>query len=320
MVDNPQTADWRAAGLRYYSLSHFLKRRFGHRVWKLSVDAGFGCPNVDGTLGTRGCTFCNVESFSPSRRVSHRSIADQVDRGIRWLKCRHKAERFLAYFQPGTNTHGPPELLRQAFTEAIAHPDVVGLIVGTRPDCAGDEVLDLLEDLAGRTWLSVEYGLQTIHDRTLDQLNRGHRYDAFLDAVERSRARGLEVGAHVILGLPGETPDDMHATARELARLEIGSVKLHNLYVSEHTQLARALESGELRLPDRDQYVRYVVDFLERLHPTCVIDRLTAEVPREYLLAPDWCINKLSLLQAIDRELLRRDTYQGRKYTRPVDE
>jgi len=285
-------------------------------VWKVSVDAGLGCPNVDGSVGAGGCIYCNVASYSPSRRGNVASITDQIDEGIRRIRRRHDVDQFVAYFQPATNTHGPLARLRALWEEALRHPLVVGLIVGTRPDSVPDDVLDLLADLSRRTWLSVEYGLQTIHDRSLDWLRRGHGYDAFLDAVERSRRRGLRIGAHVILGLPGETPDHMLATARELARLRIDSVKLHNLYVAKDTPLARLWAAGRVELPERDEYVGYVVDFLEQLAPESVIDRLSADAPREYLLAPEWCLAKSAVRAAIEREFERRDTQQGHAYVR----
>jgi radical SAM protein (TIGR01212 family) len=309
----PDRLGWREAGLRYHALGHFFRREFGGRVWKVSVDAGLGCPNVDGTVGTGGCIFCNVNSYSPSRRLAGGSVTDQIDEGVRRLRAKHRVDRFVAYFQPGTNTYAPTDRLRALWEEAIRHPSVVGLIVGTRPDCVPDDVLDLLAELSQRTWLSVEYGLQTIHDESLDWLRRGHRYDAFLDAAERSRRRGLRVGAHVILGLPCETADEMLATAREAARLRIDSVKLHNLYVARDTPLAQSWAAGEVELPDRDRYVRHVVDFLEQLAPECVIDRLSADAPPDYLLAPDWCRDKRAVRRAIEAELERRGTWQGRK-------
>jgi len=286
----------------------------GHRVWKVSVDGGLGCPNVDGTVGTAGCIFCNVRSYSPSRRLHLTSITKQLDEGIRRIRRRHGVDRFLAYFQPATNTYAPVGRLRELWEEALRHPQVVGLVVGTRPDCVPDEVLDLLAEFAQRTWLSVEYGLQTIHDRSLDWLGRGHDYHAFLDAVRRTRERGLRIGAHVILGLPCETRDQMLATARELARLGIDSVKLHNLYVARDTPLAHMLDAGEVQLPGREEYVGYVVDFLEELPPDCVIDRLSADCPPEYLVAPSWCLDKSAVRAAIEAELARRDTWQGRNY------
>lgn len=286
----------------------------GHRVWKVSVDGGLGCPNVDGTVGTAGCIFCNVHSYSPSRRLHLTSITNQLDEGIRRIRRRQAVDHFLAYFQPGANTYAPVRRLRELWEEALRHPQVVGLVVGTRPDCVPDEVLDLLAEFARRTWLSVEYGLQTIHDRSLNWLVRGHDYHAFLDAVRRSRGRGLRIGAHVILGLPCETRDQMLATARELARLRIESVKLHNLYAAKNTLLARMLNAGEVELPGRGEYVGCVVDFLEELPPQCVVDRLSADCPREYLVAPRWCLDKSAVRAAIEAEFRRRDTWQGRTY------
>ncbi len=185
----------------------------------------------------------------------------------------------MAYFQPATNTYGPLDRLRGLYEEALGHPQVVGLAIGTRPDCAGEAVLDTLAELSARTWLTIEFGLQTIHDRTLDWLERGHGVGAFLDAARRTRQRGLEMGVHVILGLPGESPADMLATARCLARLGVASVKLHNLYAVRGTRLAELLAAGQVRLPERDEYVRWVVDFLEVLPPGCVIDRLSGDAP-----------------------------------------
>ena len=308
------TIAWRRAGLRYHALGFYFRRRFGQKVWKVSVDGGFDCPNVDGTVGAGGCVFCNIASFSPSRRIGAASVTRQIDEGSRRLRKRYAADRFVAYFQPATNTYGPLDRLRDLWTEALAHPDVVGLIIGTRPDAVDDPTLDLLQELSQETWLSVEFGLQTIHDRSLDWLNRGHNYAAFLDAVGRSRSRGrrLSIGAHVILGIPGETPQDMLATAHELARLKIDSVKLHNLYAVKDTPLAEMVTEGRVALPDRAEYVSRVVDFLERLPTDCVIDRLSGDAPAEYLIGPKWCLDKSAVRNRIEAELERRKTWQGR--------
>lgn len=282
-------------------------------MWKISLDGGFGCPNRDGTLATGGCIFCDPDSFSPSRRVGSRSIADQIQEGIRRLRGRYHVDRFVAYFQPATNTYAPLGRLRALYQQAIAHPEVVGLVIGTRPDCVPDDVLDLLAEFARQTWLSVEYGLQSIHDRSLDWMNRGHHYDAFLDAFQRSRQGGLRIGVHVILGLPGESPHDMVATARELARLEVDSVKLHNLHAVTGTPLADRVACGEVRLPGFREYVGYAVDFLEELPPSCVVDRLSGDAPRAYLVGPSWCLDKSAVRTAIEAEFRRRGTWQGWK-------
>jgi radical SAM protein (TIGR01212 family) len=299
--------------LRYFPLSFFLQTKFHRRVRKVSVDAGVDCPNRDGTLGDAGCVFCNIASYSPSRRRDISTVTGQIDAGLQRIRGRFGVDRVVAYFQPGTNTYGPVDRLRCLWEEAASHPNVVGLVVGTRPDCVQDAALDLLAELTERTWVSIEYGLQTIHDRSLDWLNRRHHYDAFLDAVARSRPRGLDVGAHVILGLPGETGEDMLATARELARLQVNSVKLHNLYVTRNTALAEMFSTGQVVLPGLDEYVDFVVGFLEELHPGCVIDRLSGDAPPEYLVAPAWCSDRARVRRAIETELERRQTWQGRR-------
>lgn len=307
--------DWRSAGLRYFALNFYLRHRFGRRVQKVSLNGGFTCPNVDGTVARGGCVFCDNRSFSPSRRVPRGAIRAQLEDGIRRLKWRYDVDRFIAYFQPATNTYDSVDRLRSLYDEALDHSDVVGMAIGTRPDCVPDDVLQLLTEVAERTYLSVEYGLQTMHDRSLDWMNRGHHHDAFLDAIERSRGRGFEICAHVMLGLPGESREDMLATAREVARLPIDSVKLHNLYAVEGTPLADWVREGSVKLMERDEYVETLVDFLELLPPTCLIERVSGEAPPKYLVAPDWCLDKPGLRAAVDAELTRRDTWQGRLHT-----
>lgn len=309
--------DWRAAGLSYNGYNFFLRQTFGQRVQKVSLDAGFTCPNVDGTVARGGCVFCDNRSFSPSRRVRREAIRAQLDEGIRRLKWRYNVDRFMAYFQPATNTYAPVDVLRPLFETAIDHRQIVGLAIGTRPDCVPDDVLDLLQELAGRTYLSVEYGMQTMHDRSLDWMNRGCHHDAFVDAVARSRGRGFEICAHAILGLPGESRDDMLATARELARLGVDAVKVHNLYAVKNTPLADQVARGEVRLIERDEYVATLVEFLELLPPSVIIERVSGEAPPKYFVAPSWCLDKPAIRAAIDAEFRRRETWQGRRYNGP---
>ena len=312
-VSADRKGDWLAAGLRYASYNRALRQRFGGRVQKVSVDARFTCPNVDGTVATGGCTFCDNRSFSPSRRLPKQDITDQIDAGIRLLRRRYRSvDRFLAYFQPATTTYAPVARLRAVYDQALAHDAIVGLVIGTRPDCVPDDVLDLLEQYAQRTYLSVEYGMQTIHDRSLDWMNRGHHYDAFLDAVARSRNRGFQICAHVMLGLPGESHDDMLATAREVARLELDAVKIHNLYVVKDTPLADQVARGEVQLMDRDEYITTVVDFLELLPPTTLVERISGDAPGDFFIGPAWCLDKPAVLLALEAELVRRDTWQGK--------
>ena len=307
--------DWRNAKRRYYAYSFFLQHKFGHRVQKVSIDAGFTCPNVDGTVTTGGCTFCDNRSFSPSRRVPKIAILDQINNGIGRLKRRYTCDHFTAYFQPATNTHAPVDRLKRLYDEALSHPSVVAMAIGTRPDCVPDDVLELLEEVSQKTYLSVEYGMQTMHNRSLDWMNRGHHHEAFQDAVARSRGRGFEICAHAILGLPGESHGDMLATARELARLRIDSVKINNLYAVERTPLADQIRSGEVTLIERDAYINVLVDFLELLPPTTIVERISGDAPPDYFVGPTWCLDKSAVRLALDMELQRRDTWQGRRYS-----
>ena len=328
LASDPRLA-WRAAGLPYFACNFHLRQRFGRRVQKVSIDAGFTCPNVDGTVATGGCTFCDNRSFSPSRRLPRANILGQIDQSIARMRVRYrKCHDYLAYFQPATNTYAPVEKLRAVYDAALSHPQVVGLVIGTRPDCVPDEVLDLLQEIAnsttssrdptGRrhngTYVSVEYGMQTIHDRSLDWMNRGHHHDAMLDAVERSRGRGFEVGAHVMLGLPGESHEDMLATAREVGRLGIDLVKIHNLYCVKNTPLADQVARGEVRLMERDEYVNTLVDFIELLPPTTIVDRISGDAPPDYFIGPLWSLDKPAVKEAVLAEFARRETWQGHKW------
>jgi radical SAM protein (TIGR01212 family) len=297
---------------RYRAFSRFLRERFGTKVYRVTIDAGFTCPNVDGSVAVGGCVYCDNRSFSPNRRLPRTSVNEQVRRGVEILQSRYGADRFLAYFQAATNTYAPVEKLRRLYDQALEHPQIVGLAIGTRPDNVPDPVLDLLQGYARERYVCLELGLQSIHDRSLDWMNRGHHFDAFVDAVNRCQGRGLDVCAHVILGLPGETPDDMLATAAALARLPVNGVKIHNLHVVRDTPLERMYLAGEVRMLERDEYVQVLCDFLERLPPEMVIHRLNGDAPPDYLVAPLWCLEKPGLLAAIHAELEHRDSWQGK--------
>jgi radical SAM protein (TIGR01212 family) len=307
--------DWRKAGLRYFSYNRQLRLWFGTRVQKVSLDARFTCPNVDGTVAVGGCTFCDNRSFSPSRRITRRQITDQIEAGIRQLRLRYrKVDRFIAYFQPATNTYAPVARLREVYEEALAHPAIVGLAIGTRPDCVPDDVLELLDEIGRRTYLSVEYGMQTMHDRSLDWMNRGHRHAATVDAMARSRERSFELCAHVMLGLPGESKTDMLATAAEVSRLGFDAVKIHNLYAVKNTPLAEQVARGEVALMERDIYLTTLVDFIETLPPSMMIERISGDAPPAYFLGPAWCLDKPAVRLGLDKEFERRNTFQGRLY------
>jgi radical SAM protein (TIGR01212 family) len=299
---------------RYYAFSRFLRERFGGKIYRVTIDAGFTCPNVDGTVAVGGCVYCDNRSFSPNRRLPRTGIREQIERGIRALQQRYGAERFIAYFQAATNTYAPVTKLRNLYDQAVGHPQVVGLAIGTRPDCVADDVLDLIQGYARDRYVCLELGLQSIHDRSLDWMNRGHHFDSFADAVKRCQGRGFDLCAHVILGLPGESGDDMLATAETLASLPVQAVKIHNLHVVKDTPLEEMHQAGTVRMLERDEYVSVVCDFLERLPPSMVIQRLSGEAPPDFLVAPLWCLDKPGLLRAIDDELIRRDSWQGKKW------
>ncbi len=308
---------WRQAGLRFYSYRFRLKELFGTRVQKVSIDAGFTCPNVDGTVAKGGCTFCDNRSFSPSRRLPRADIRGQIEQSLARMRNRYTdCEKFIAYFQPATNTYAPVERLRPLYEQALAHPQVVGLAVGTRPDCVPDDVIGLLNEFGERTYVSVEYGMQTMHDRSLEWMNRGCGHDSMIDAMQRSQLRKFEISAHAILDLPGESHADMLATARELARLEVDGVKLHNLYCVKNTKLADQVATGEVKLMEQADYVKTVVDFIELLPPTMVIERLSGDAPPDYFIGPKWCLNKGAVKREIDAEMERRDTWQGKFWER----
>ena len=308
----PAVLDWEVSmsEKRYNAFSEELKALFGCRVHRISVDAGFTCPNRDGTVGTGGCIYCGGEGSGAFGIVRALSVAAQLEEGKEVMVRKYKASKFIAYFQPYSNTYAPVEQLRALYDEALGVNDIVGLIVGTRPDCLTPATLELLAGYAKHSWFRLELGLQSPHDRTLRYINRGHDFAAFATAVERCRERGIRVCAHVILGLPGESREEMLATAGILNEMKIDGVKLHLLHVMRGTKLAEMYGRGEVRVMERDDYVGLVCDFLELLEPGISIQRLTGDGGRD-LVAPLWSLAKFEVLNAIDVELARRGSRQG---------
>ena len=297
----------------YYPFSDYLKERFGCKVYKVTIDAGFTCPNRDGKVGDGGCSYCNNMGFSANSRREPAPIREQIEQGMAFMRDRYKAEKFIAYFQAYTNTYGPLDTLKGYYDTALEFEDVVALSIGTRPDCVPEPVLDLVQSYRDTHEVWVEYGLQSIHDSTLSRVNRGHDYASFLDALERTRDRGLKVCVHVILGLPGETHDDMMATARAVAGMGIDSMKVHLMHVLKDTPLELELKEGRFKPLEFDEYARLVCDFLEYIPPDVSIQRLTADGPREILLAPKWATQKRKTIAAIEAEFKRRNSHQGLK-------
>jgi len=297
---------------RYYDFNTYLRNIFGCRVQKISLDAGLSCPNRDGTLSNEGCIYCNSRGSGTGAHAHGRSISQQLESGKNILSHRYQAKRFIAYFQSFTNTYAPLETLAALYAEALAVKDVVGLSIGTRPDCISEPVLSLLQAYAEKYLIWIEYGLQSVHDRSLLRINRGHDFRSFETAVAATRNRGIRICAHVILGLPQEEKKDMIATAKTIAAMEIDGVKLHLLYVVKGTRLEKIYARGEYRFLDQQEYVELVCDFLEHLPKKMVIQRLTGDPHPDELAAPMWSLNKSQTLSMIHERLIKRNTWQGR--------
>jgi len=300
---------------RYRDFNTYLRDLFGERVQKISLDAGLGCPNRDGTISEGGCIYCDSRGSGTGAMIRHHlTIDEQVVKGRRFAEKRYGARKFIAYFQSFTNTYASLEKLKNLYNQALKHPGMVGLSVGTRPDCIDGDVLGLLGSYQKDYRVWIEYGLQSAHDSTLLKINRGHDVATFERSVRMADKRGLEVCAHVILGLPGETRDMMLETARYLSGLPVMGVKIHLLYVVKGTPLATLFEKGAYRCLEREAYIELVVDFLEYLPPEMVIQRLTGDPASEELVAPQWAQNKTENLNLIRKRLEERETWQGKKH------
>lgn len=292
-----------------------MRKKFGSTVYKVNVDAGFTCPNRDGTLGVSGCNYCNNKSFRPSSCSPDISISDQIQKGIAHITKRYRAEKFIVYFQPYTNTYAPVESLETLYREALQAPSVVGLAIGTRPDAIDEAKIQLIESLASQKFMLIEYGLQSVYDKSLEWINRGHDYQAYLHAVDMTRNRGILIGAHIIVGIPTETREEMLAMAEEISLHGIDFLKVHQLQVVKDTPLANLYQKTQFHTFQYDEYLDFIVDFLERISPDIVFQRLFATAPDDILIAPHWGKNRQQILRDIEARLESRDTYQGRKYT-----
>jgi radical SAM protein (TIGR01212 family) len=301
---------------RYYDFKSFLIHRFGCKVYKLQIDAGFTCPNRDGTIGTGGCIYCNSRFSELRQQGTLPSVSEQVRNGKNLYARMRGAKQFIAYFQTATNTYAPYEKLKTFYDEALAQDDIIGIAVGTRPDCVPDDVIDLFEEYAHNYHVWIEYGLQSIHDRTLNFINRGHDAKTFIDAVNRTAGKNINVCVHIIVGLPGETREDVIETARVVSSLPVQGIKIHLLLALKETVLGSLYEQGKIRMPTKEEYITTVCDVLEILPPHMVIQRLTADGYRDIFLAPEWGKNKMDVLNSIDRELEKRGSWQGIKFNR----
>lgn len=299
--------------IRYNTFSNYLLQRYGERVWKIPVDAGFTCPNRDGHRGRGGCIFCRVDSFSKMESRYDITVRRQIEAALE----RHQKNgitKYIVYFQASTNTYAPVPVLRALFEQSLQYDGVVGLSIATRPDCLSEEVVELLRELAGRTDLWVELGLQSTHEETLRHIHRGHTYADYLDAVACLRRLPLRLCCHLMLGLPGEGPDHILQTALRIAQSPIHEIKLHPMLVLQETELEQSYIKGEYQPLTMAEYIEQVIIFLEQLPPHMVVQRVTAEAPSSMLLAPAWAGQKSVVLQTLQKTLQERDTWQGRLF------
>ncbi len=295
----------------YNKFSEYLKERFGCRVHKISVNAGFSCPNIDGVLSFKGCIYCNNYAFSPSLKTNL-TLEEQIIKGIEYGKKRFKAEKFIVYFQPYSNTYASVETLKEKYDVVKKFSDIIGISIGTRPDCIDEEKLKLIESYTEKYEVWIEYGLQSIHDKTLKIINRNHTYSDFLKAYQITKGRKIKICAHVIIGLPEENREEILATAIECGKLKLDGIKIHPIHVLKNTQLEKMYKEGKFQVMDMDEYINILIDFLSYLYPETVILRLTADCDWEYLVAPQWLIEKQKMLKLLEERMKEKNIYQGK--------
>lgn len=299
---------------RYHTFTYFLEQKFGRKVAKISLDAGFTCPNIDGSKGVGGCTYCSARGSGDFAGDQSLSLREQFEQVRQVMDQKWPDAVYIPYFQAHTNTYAPLEILKEKFEEALSFPDVVGLAIATRADCITDEIADYLGELAQRTYLEVELGLQSVHDVTGERINRCHSYADFLEGYQKLADRGINICVHIIDGLPGEDREMMLETARRLSHLHLHSIKIHLLHVIKGTVMEQQLAEGQFRLLTREEYVGIVCDQLELLPPQMVIQRVTGDGERESLVGPEWSLKKLCVMNEIDKELVRRNSFQGKNF------
>lgn len=300
----------------YNELAGFLATCFPFKVQKISLNAGFTCPNRDGTVGYGGCTYCNNQTFNPAYCRTEKSITEQLEEGKRFFARKYPDMKYLAYFQAYTNTYAELEDLKKKYEEALNVPDVVGLVIGTRPDCMPDTLLDYLEGLNKRTFLIVEYGVESTDNAILKRINRGHTFEVAKAAIEKTSARGIRVGAHVILGLPSETREGLIKQAGVLSALPLTTLKLHQLQLIKGTRMAAEYQEvpEEFHLYSADEYIDLVIDYVEHLRPDIVLERFVSQSPKELLIAPDWGLKNHEFTDKVKKRMRERNAWQGKKY------
>ena len=301
---------------RYNELSAYLSAHFPFKVQKISLNAGFTCPNRDGTVGYGGCTYCNNQTFNPAYCKTEKTVAQQLEEGKQFFARKYPDMKYLAYFQAYTNTYGELQELKRKYEEALQVPDVVGIVIGTRPDCMPDELLDYLEELNRRTFLIVEYGVESTDNDTLKRINRGHSFEVAADAIRKTVERNIRVGAHIILGLPGETREMLIQQAGVLSSLPLTTLKLHQLQLIKGTRMAAEYESRpqDFHLYTADEYIDLVIDYIEHLRPDMVLERFVSQSPKELLIAPDWGLKNHEFTDKVKKRMRERDSFQGKLY------
>lgn len=296
----------------YNDYGNWIRSQFSFRVQKISIDGGFSCPNRDGTVSAGGCTFCDNRTFNPSYCNPAKSIREQIQTGKDFFARKYPTMRYLAYFQAYSNTYAPLDTLRRRYEEALSQDGVVGIVIGTRPDCVTEETLDYLEELSRRTFVIVEYGIESVDNATLKRINRGHTFECSRDAIIATHERGILTGGHIILGLPGETAEDNIRQAAEISALPLDILKLHQLQIIRGTQLAEDYLSKPFKLYTADEYIDVCIRYIERLRKDLVLERFVSQSPADMLIAPKWGIKNHEFTDRLVNEMKRRRTWQGR--------
>lgn len=301
---------------RYLNYNQVLKSEFAERVQKISINAGFTCPNRDGSKGTGGCTYCNNQAFSPEYCQSVKTVSQQVEEGIAFFNHKYKAQLYLAYFQSYTNTYDSLENLKVLYEEALSYPNITGIVVGTRPDCVSDELLDYFAELSKKQYVMIEYGVESTRDETLDFINRGHTYAVAEQAIIKTAACGIRAGAHIILGLPNESRETIISHASTLSALPLDMLKIHQLQLVRGTKMAQQFATNPewFHLYSAEEYIELAIDFLELLNPDIAVERFVSQSPKELLIAPTWGLKNFEFTAKIEKRLKERNTWQGRKW------
>ena len=300
----------------YNEYGFWLKEQLGVKTQKISLNAGFTCPNRDGRVGTGGCTYCNNQTFNPDYCITEKSITQQLEEGKQFFARKYPDMKYLAYFQAYTNTYDALDRLKAKYEEALSVPDVIGIVIGTRPDCMPDALLDYLEELNRHTFLIVEYGIESVYDATLLRINRGHTHAQTVDAITRTAARGIRVGAHLILGLPGEGRDALLHEAEILSSLPVTLLKLHQLQLIKGTRMAEEYLANlaDFHLFTPEEYIDLVIDFIERLRPDIILERFVSQSPSSLLAVPGWGLKNHEFVDRLHHRLTQRDAHQGRLF------